>query len=99
MFVGKYVNARKGAKSSSYSSHCSLHSTGSEDFSFTEVWNFSFPRAIVTKASFVPEKQSLHQKFRCELNLPCLPLMFSPFASNTEIENIKAEADMRTYSS
>ena len=34
-------------------SACSLHSTSLAACSTTVVWNFSFPRAIVTKASFV----------------------------------------------
>ena len=38
-----------------HSSHCSDHSAWGPDFSLTEVWNFSFPKLIVTKASFVPE--------------------------------------------
>ena len=36
-----------------YSSHCSDQS-GVSLFSLTDVWNFSFPRPIVTNASFVP---------------------------------------------
>ena len=39
--------------SSTYSSHCSNHS-GFSLFSLTDVWNFSLPSPIVTKASFVP---------------------------------------------
>ena len=38
---------------SAYSSHCSDQS-GVSLFSLTDVWNFSFPRPIVTKASLVP---------------------------------------------
>ena len=39
--------------SSTYSSHCSNHS-GFSLFSLTDVWNFSLPSPMVTKASFVP---------------------------------------------
>ena len=39
-----------------YNSHCSHHSTESVAFSLTEVWYFSFPKPIVTKASLVPAK-------------------------------------------
>ena len=38
---------------SAYNSHCSDQS-GVSLFSLTDVWNFSFPRPIVTKASLVP---------------------------------------------
>ena len=51
-----------------YSSHCSIHSTESDVFSTTDVWNFSFPSPIVTKGSLVP----------------FFPLIFSPLARFTE---------------
>ena len=38
---------------SAYNSHCSDQS-GVSVFSLTDVWNFSFPRPIVTNASLVP---------------------------------------------
>ena len=50
------------------SSHCSIHSTASDVFSTTDVWNFSLPRPIVTKGSLVP----------------FFPLIFSPLARFTE---------------
>ena len=52
---------QKNSKKKTYSSHCSDHSAWGPDFSLTEVWNFSFPKLIVTKASFVParKKESL----------------------------------------
>lgn len=37
-----------------YSSHSSCHSTSCSAFSFTDVWYFSLPSAIVTNASLVP---------------------------------------------
>ena len=43
-----------GEGEKTHSSHCSHHSTGLTAFSFTLVWYFSFPNAIVTNASFVP---------------------------------------------
>ncbi len=51
-----------------HSSHCSHHSAFSLAFSLTEVWYFSFPSPIVTKASLVP----------------FFPLMFRPLAFLTE---------------
>ena len=44
-------------KNNTYNSHCSHQSTDSVAFSLTEVWYFSLPKAIVTKASFVPERK------------------------------------------
>ena len=41
-------------KMKTHSSHCSDHSAWAPDFSLTDVWNFSFPKLIVTNASFVP---------------------------------------------
>ena len=40
-----------------YSSHSSCHSRFVGDFNLTDVWNFSFPKEIVTKQSLVPVKQ------------------------------------------
>ena len=48
-----------------YNSHCSHQSTFSVAFSFTEVWYFSLPKAIVTKASFVPENKKKEIIFWC----------------------------------
>ena len=49
-------------KNNTYNSHCSHQSTDSVAFSLTEVWYFSLPKAIVTKASFVPEtKKNIYQ--------------------------------------
>ena len=56
-----------------YSSHCSHHSTGLTAFSLTLVWYFSFPKAIVTRASFVP----------------FFPFTFRPFAFFTGKRRIK----------
>merc|ERR550517_1680562 len=41
-------------KMKTHSSHCSDHSAWAPDFALTDVWNFSFPKLIVTNASFVP---------------------------------------------
>ena len=46
-------------KNNTYNSHCSHQSTDSVAFSLTEVWYFSLPKAIVTKASFVPERKKI----------------------------------------
>ena len=51
-----------------HSSHCSHHSAFSLAFSLTEVWYFSLPSPMVTKASLVP----------------FFPLMFRPLAFLTE---------------
>ena len=61
---------KKDPKRKTHSSHCSHHSTGLTAFSFTLVWYFSFPNAIVTNASFVP----------------FFPFTFRPFAFFTEKE-------------
>ena len=51
-------------KNNTYNSHCSHQSTDSVAFSLTEVWYFSLPKAIVTKASFVPEtKKNISNSF------------------------------------
>ena len=68
---------------STYNSHCSNHS-GFSLFSLTDVWNFSLPRPIVTKASFVPKMGTLssyiHPSHNRDSFSPFFPLIFRPFA-------------------
>lgn len=59
--------ARLVEEDTTYNSHSSRQSTSLPDLSLIDVWNFSLPKAIVTKQLFVP----------------CLPFVRRPLAAKT----------------